>query len=196
MKLMHIPLSKIIPNPDNPRGIDIQTENPKLADLKDSIRQFGVLVPVVVSKKGSKFLLIDGERRYWACKALNLDEVPAFIVDERGDLTDSEILYRMFQIHHNREQWLPIQQCHALEVVYRKVVKQAAIRSLADERASSTRLPRSWRTLRELRCEPLSAACTSSAGRRKSNSDSTIALRSKEVIGTFAKSKRRSSFPP
>jgi ParB/RepB/Spo0J family partition protein len=135
MKLMHIPLSKITTNPDNPRGIDIQTQDPKLSDLKDSIQQFGVLVPVVVSKKDGRFLLIDGERRYWACKALNLAEVPAFIVDEEGDLTDSDILYRMFQIHHNREQWLPIQQCHALEVVYRKVVRQASIRSLDDERA-------------------------------------------------------------
>ena len=61
--------------------------------------------------------------------------MPAFVVDEEGDLTDSDILYRMFQIHHNREQWLPIQQCHALEVVYRKVVRQASVRSLNDERA-------------------------------------------------------------
>lgn len=135
MKLTHISLSKVEPNPENPRGIDIQTQDDKLANLKDSISQFGVLVPLVVSKRGDKYLLIDGERRYWACKALNLTELPAFIIDEKGDLDDSQILFRMFQIHHNREQWGPVQQCRALEAEYRRVVRQPSIRSLSDERA-------------------------------------------------------------
>ena len=135
MRLTHIPLSKLERNPDNPRGIDIQTQDDKLSYLKDSISKFGVLVPVVVSKRGDKYRLIDGERRYWACKALNLTDLPAFVIDERGELDDGAILYRMFQIHHNREQWGPVQQCRALEVVYKTVVKKSSVRSISDERA-------------------------------------------------------------
>jgi ParB/RepB/Spo0J family partition protein len=135
MKLMHIPLSKVQPNPENPRGIDIETQDDKLSYLKQSIQGFGVLVPIVVSKKNDHYILIDGERRYWASKALNLTELPAFVIDDKGKLDDSAILYRMFQIHHNREQWGPVQQCHALEAAYRAAARKPSIRSLSDERA-------------------------------------------------------------
>lgn len=136
MKLTHIDVSKIVPNPDNPRGIDIQTQDDKLAYLKDSIKEFGVMVPIVVSqKKDGTFLLIDGERRFWACKALGLKKMPAFVLDEEGAFNDDDILYRMFQIHHNREQWAPVQQCHALETVYKRITRKPQIRSIQDERA-------------------------------------------------------------
>jgi ParB family chromosome partitioning protein len=71
MRLCQLEISKIQPNPDNPRGIDIQTEDEKLSYLKDSIRQFGVMVPIVVSQHGDNYLLIDGERRYWASLAVS-----------------------------------------------------------------------------------------------------------------------------
>ena len=95
------------------------------------------MVPIVVSeRKDGSFLLIDGERRYWACMALRLQKIPAFVLDEEdGKLDQDDILYRMFQIHHNREQWQPVQQCHALENVYKRIVKDAQIRSIEDERA-------------------------------------------------------------
>src|SRR5437879_2891829 len=110
MRLSQIEVSRIVPNPDNPRGIDIRTEDEKLSYLKDSIKEFGVMVPIVVSeRKDGSFLLIDGERRYWSCVALSLKKVPAFILDDEGSLNQDDILFRMFQIHHNREQWAPVQ---------------------------------------------------------------------------------------
>lgn len=134
MRLTHIEISKIRPNPNNPRGIDIQTQDDKLSQLKDSINQFGVMVPIVVSQHGDGYMLIDGERRYWASKAIGLDKIPAFIIDENGSFSPREILYRMFQIHHNVEQWGPVQQCHALESKYGQIVKRQAISSIEDER--------------------------------------------------------------
>jgi hypothetical protein len=71
MDLKHIPIESIVPNAENPRGIDIPTKDPKLGQLKDSISRFGVLVPIVVTPKGKGFLLVDGERRYHAAKATN-----------------------------------------------------------------------------------------------------------------------------
>jgi hypothetical protein len=136
MRLTHIELAKIKRNLDNPRGINIQTQDDKLAYLKDSIKQFGVMVPIVVSQRGEdQYLLIDGERRFWACKALGIKKIPAFVLDEEGHYSSQDILFRMFQIHHNREQWEPVQQCKALEGVYGRIAGKPSIRSIVDEQA-------------------------------------------------------------
>jgi ParB/RepB/Spo0J family partition protein len=136
MKYADIPIDKLITNEDNPRGINIQIDDPKLSYLKDSIAQFGILVPIVVSRQpDGKFLLVDGERRYWAAKSLRLKTLPAFIIKKNGGFTNEDILFRMFQIHHNREQWGPVQQCHALENLFQRIVKKPGIKSIKDNRA-------------------------------------------------------------
>ena len=84
-----IDLFKIDPNPNNPRGIDIETKDKKLALLKDSIRQFGILVPLVVARIGSRYRLLDGERRLVAAQALGLKTVPAYVTTKR--LTKNDI---------------------------------------------------------------------------------------------------------
>ncbi len=137
MNLKEIDISDINPNEDNPRGIDIQTQDTKLSYLKDSIQHFGVMVPVVVTPKGGKYLLIDGERRFYAAKAVGLRKLPAFIVSDRdgGQLSPRDVLLRMFQIHHLREQWGPVQQCAALEATYTQIVGRRDIKAIVDVRA-------------------------------------------------------------
>ncbi len=139
MELKQIPVEQIIPNEDNPRGIDIPTQDTKLAQLKDSIFKFGVLVPIVVTPRGSGFLLVDGERRYHAAKAAGKKKLPAYVIasEDGAELTSSEVLFRMFQIHHLREQWGPVQQCHALERSYRDIIKEPAIKQISDPRAAT-----------------------------------------------------------
>jgi ParB/RepB/Spo0J family partition protein len=136
MQFDNILTDEIEPNSSNPRGIDIENDDPKMTYLKDSISRFGVMVPIVVSRRAKgQYLLIDGERRYWASKQLGLKKIPAYIIDRDGSLDDKEILYRMFQIHHNREQWLPVQQCRALENVFQEIMKKPKIKSIRDHRA-------------------------------------------------------------
>lgn len=136
MQLETIRIDDIQTNTSNPRGINIQTDDPKLNYLKDSISHFGVLVPLVVSKRSKgQYLLIDGERRYWASKQLGLKRIPAYIIDSDGSFKDEDILLRMFQIHHNREQWGPVQQCRALESVFQATMKKPEIRSIRDHKA-------------------------------------------------------------
>lgn len=136
MQLETIRIDEIQTNTSNPRGIDIQTDDPKLNYLKDSISKFGVLVPVVVSRRSKgEYLLIDGERRYWASRQLGLKRIPAYVIDSDGSFKDEDILMRMFQIHHNREQWLPVQQCRALEPVFRETMKKPEIKSIRDHKA-------------------------------------------------------------
>jgi len=97
--LREIPISSIDRNPDNPRTIFRPSE---LEELLESIRKFGVQVPISVYKKGSRFVLIDGERRWRCCNKLGKGTIPALVQDEPDPLTN---LLLMFNIHALREQW-------------------------------------------------------------------------------------------
>ncbi len=98
-KLAEIPVDKISPNPENPRQTFRQGE---LEELQESIRQYSVQVPIAVFKRGSAFVLIDGERRWRCASKLNLKTIPALIQDEPSPLQN---LLLMFNIHALREQW-------------------------------------------------------------------------------------------
>lgn len=74
----------------NPSRIDINPQQPRtnflesaLNDLAESIRQHGIIQPLVVTKKGDRFELIAGERRLRSAKILNLTEVPVIVREEK-----------------------------------------------------------------------------------------------------------------
>ena len=83
-----IPIDQLIPNPDQPRKMfgDI-------TDLVSSIKEKGVLEPVLVRPAGEKFQIIAGERRYRASLQAGLSQVPCIEldVDDRGVLEISLI---------------------------------------------------------------------------------------------------------
>jgi ParB/RepB/Spo0J family partition protein len=112
-----IDLARIEPNRINPRGPNVRENDVHRQNLKESIAQFGILVPLVVRPMhGGGYELIDGERRYWIAKERKIKQVPAYVVN--GGLSSKEVLQRMFQIHMNRDQWDPVQQCKACEELY------------------------------------------------------------------------------
>ena len=77
MRVIQIPVGMIIPNPEQPRKIFTDSE---LGELTNSIREFGVLQPLLVKKaEGKKFILIAGERRLRAAKLAGLSRVPVII---------------------------------------------------------------------------------------------------------------------
>lgn len=136
MKFDNLDISKIDTNKENPRGIDIPTQDSHLSYLKDSIDRFGVLVPIVVTPRDGRFLLVDGERRYHAAKSVGLSHIPAYVLTTKdGDgLSSRDLLFRMFQIHHLREQWGPVQQCAALERTYERIERKRDIAAIQDVR--------------------------------------------------------------
>lgn len=103
--LLALPPHEISPNPHNPRLVfDAQD----LLELKDSIAKVGILVPITVyeNKRRSpktKYVLLDGERRWRCAIDLKLAEIPANVIDEPRDVTQN-ILF-MFNIHHYRKEW-------------------------------------------------------------------------------------------
>ncbi len=98
-KLDQILIERIRPNPENPRLIFRQGE---LDELQESIRIYGVQVPIAVYKDKDHFVLIDGERRWRCASKLNKKTIPALIQEKPSPL---ENLLLMFNIHSLREQW-------------------------------------------------------------------------------------------
>jgi len=86
-------------------AIDVSISNVRKSKLEEgldqlasSIREIGVQQPVVVIKKGSRFELIIGQRRYLACKKLGITEIPAIITTVSSD-TDAVIKSFSENIH-------------------------------------------------------------------------------------------------
>lgn len=99
-ELLHIPVDKIRPNPENPRLIFNQE---RLDALAESISQVGILVPLIVFQEDDgRYILLDGERRWQCAKRLNIKEVPANIIAKPSKI---ENILRMFNIHNVREDW-------------------------------------------------------------------------------------------
>jgi len=137
--------SEIDVNPYNPRP-DIEETDDRFWALVRSIDEFGIQVPLLVAKHEAdhyEYRLVDGERRLYAARKLALTYVPAYVLAEIP--SEDEVLKRMFQIHHNREAWGPLEECKALEPFYRELKDDPEITTesaLLDELVKRTGLKR------------------------------------------------------
>lgn len=85
--LHDIPMDRIVPNPFQPRTA---FDSVSLGELKRSIEQYGVLVPIIVRARQDRFEIVAGERRWRACAALQRSTIPA-IVRENDDRESLEV---------------------------------------------------------------------------------------------------------
>jgi len=88
--LRSIPVDQIIPNPHQPRK---SFDEESLDGLVESIRELGVLQPILVREGDEGFVIIAGERRFRASKRAGLDVVPAIVrtVDDLGSLEQAVV---------------------------------------------------------------------------------------------------------
>ena len=101
-----VKISKIEPNREQPRR---HFEEDALLELADSIKQFGVLQPLLVQKKGDFYEIIAGERRWRAAKLAGIKEVPVII----KDYTKQEIVEIALIENIQRENLNPIEEAMA-----------------------------------------------------------------------------------
>ena len=78
VELIHLAVDQIDPNPFQPRR---QFDPAELASLADSLRQHGMLQPVLVRLVGDRYQLIAGERRHCAAIEAHLHEIPARVLE-------------------------------------------------------------------------------------------------------------------
>lgn len=84
--IMLIPMDLIEPNPYQPR---VSFDQEALEELAESVRTLGLIQPITVRRKGdNRFQIISGERRFRACGAAGMTEIPAYIrnADDQGML--------------------------------------------------------------------------------------------------------------
>lgn len=101
-------INRIEPNKNQPRK---HFDEDGLAELAESIRQFGVIEPLVVVKRKGYYELIAGERRWRAARLAGLKEVPVVI----KDYTEQEIVEIALIENIQREDLNPIEEAHAYE---------------------------------------------------------------------------------
>jgi ParB/RepB/Spo0J family partition protein len=77
-QIREVPVSKILPNPAQPR---LSYDEESLTELADSIREHGVLQPILVRPAGTKYELIAGERRWRASGMAGRETIPAIVAE-------------------------------------------------------------------------------------------------------------------
>lgn len=97
-----VPPAEIRKNPENPRLIFREDE---LAALEKSITEQGILVPLTVYQDRSKYIVLDGERRWRCATKLGLAKVPV-VVQPKPDRLQNIMM--MFAIHKARADWDPL----------------------------------------------------------------------------------------
>lgn len=106
-------INKVEPNRDQPRK---NFEEDALLELADSIKQMGVLQPLLVRKRNDYYEIIAGERRWRAAKIAGLKEVPVII----KDYTEQEIVEIGLIENIQRENLNPIEEAMA----YKKLLEE------------------------------------------------------------------------
>jgi ParB/RepB/Spo0J family partition protein len=136
-ELRDLLVSQIDRNPENPRLVFRSGE---MEELLESIRRYGVQVPVSVYREGKRYVLIDGERRWYCCQKLGKDRIPALVQNKPTALTN---LLLMFNIHALREQWDLLTIAMKLPRVTSLLEKELRRRPTEREIANNTGLKRS-----------------------------------------------------
>ena len=112
--IIHVSIDKVEGNPDQPRKSFDQLS---LNELAASIKEKGVIQPIIVEKKNGSYMIIAGERRYRASKLAGLSEVPVII----KSFSDNEKLEIAIIENIQREDLNPIEEA----VAYHDLMEKA-----------------------------------------------------------------------
>jgi ParB family chromosome partitioning protein len=109
-----VAIERIKPDPAQVRK---KFDPEKLEELAESIREKGVLHPIVVEYVEDEdcFQILSGERRYRAAKMAGLEEIPCIILDRKEKLTEYERLEQQLTENIQREDLDPVDQAYAIK---------------------------------------------------------------------------------
>lgn len=108
-----VPISKVEPNKEQPRK---NFDEDALLELAESIKQFGILQPLLVQDRNDYYEIIAGERRWRAAKLAGLKQVPVII----KHLTDQEIVEISLIENIQREDLNPIEEA----IAYKRLLNE------------------------------------------------------------------------
>jgi len=112
--IVEIPLDKIKPNPYQPRYVFDEVE---LNDLAASIREHGVIQPIIVKEMGNYYVIIAGERRFRASQLLNKPTIPAVVRQyEKSKMIELALIENL-----QRQNLSPIEEAKAYSQIMREL---------------------------------------------------------------------------
>lgn len=114
--IINIELKDIKANKKQPRKF---FDNNKLNELAESVKEHGIIQPLILKKEESGYSIIAGERRYRAAKIAELTEVPALIMD----ISDEKLLQVSLIENIQREDLNPIEE----GLAYERLLKEFAL---------------------------------------------------------------------
>jgi len=109
--IFKIPMNLIKANKDQPRK---NFDSEKIFELAQSIKEHGVIQPIILNKEDNIYIVVAGERRFRAAKSIGLVEIPAIIMN----ITDKEVLEISLIENIQREDLNPIEEA----IAYKKLL--------------------------------------------------------------------------
>ena len=174
--LLEIPANAIAPNPKQPRS---RFDDETLKELAASIREVGILQPIVVRKTGQGYEVVTGERRLRAAKLAGLATVPVVLRDS----DDADLLREALIENIHREDLNPIE----LGEAFRQLLDELGLKQeeLADRvGVSRSHIANTIRLLalplevqQLLTDEALGRSCTGTPGARRPDAITSLSLR-------------------
>ncbi|MEW8977814.1 MAG: ParB/RepB/Spo0J family partition protein [Symbiobacterium sp.] len=141
--VVELEINQIAPNPEQPRR---EFDQERLEELAASIREHGIVQPIVVRRKDQGYEIVAGERRWRAARLAGLDRVPALV----REFTEAERMEIALIENLQREDLNPVEEAEA----YRSLIEAHGL----TQEALAKRLGRSRsqvaNTLRLLQLEP------------------------------------------
>ena len=106
--IKNLKLTEIEPNRDQPRK---KFDQESLEELADSIKEFGLIQPIVVCKKEGYYSIVAGERRWRACKIAGIEQIPVSVRDDNEKINQEIALIENIQ----REDLNPIEKASGIK---------------------------------------------------------------------------------
>jgi len=111
-QILNLAITDLVPNKYQPRK---NFDEKSLIELTKSIKEYGILNPILVRKQDDKYEIIAGERRYRAAKLAGLTEIPVIIKNiKESDLAELALIENL-----HRENLNPIEEAKSYEEIMR-----------------------------------------------------------------------------
>jgi ParB family chromosome partitioning protein len=159
-EIIYVQTGQIKPNPFQPRE---DFDQASIEELAQSIKEKGVIQPLLVRRRGDNYELIAGERRFRACGILGLKEIPVVV----RDVDDQDSLELALIENIQREGLNPIEEAHAYQHLIEKfdVTQDKISEVLGKSRVSVTNTLRLLKLPHEIQAEMKNGRITFAHGR-------------------------------
>ena len=106
--VVELKINDISPNSEQPRK---NFDDEALSELADSIKENGVIQPIIVTKRGTGYRIVAGERRWRASRLAGLKVIPAIV----RDLTDQQTMEQALIENIQRQDLNPLEEAFAMD---------------------------------------------------------------------------------